>query len=156
MLRSNSALVTAVCAVMLCPALLAQNAEADWEQHLLEGQDFLKKARFPEAERALLKALAKAEKLGRQTWPYALTLNNLACLDTNLGRYAEAERFSRQALELMQRIVRFREGCVRSPVRWESAVGVAFRARIRQAHPYRILGRPLSDRTTDETLFRVS
>ena len=33
-----------------------------------------------------------------------------------------------------------------------SAVGVAFRARIRQAHPYRIPECPLSDRTTDEAL----
>jgi tetratricopeptide (TPR) repeat protein len=104
MLGSNSGLITAVCAVMLCPGLLAENAEAGWEQHLLEGQDLLKKARFREAEEALLKALAKAERLGTETSAYARTLNNLAYLKMNLGRYAKAERFSRQALQLRERI----------------------------------------------------
>src|SRR5438477_10052900 len=39
--------------------------------------------------------------------------------------------------------VSFREGCVRQPF------GVAFRARMRQAHPYRIPEGPLFDRTAD-------
>ena len=45
--------------------------------------------------------------------------------------------------------VSFREGCVRRPA-------VAFRARIRQAHPCRIPERLLSDRTTDEALSLAS
>src|SRR5690349_17696984 len=97
---SKSDVISAVCAVVLCPAVLA-NVEADWEQHLREAQGFINEARFPEAEEALLKALANAERLGAESWPYALTLNNLACLNINLGRYAEAERLSRKALQLM-------------------------------------------------------
>jgi len=86
------------------PRPSAENAEAGWEQHLLEGQDLLKKARFREAEVALLKALEKAQRLGTETSAYARTLNNLAYLKMNLGRYAEAERFSRQALQLREKI----------------------------------------------------
>ena len=63
----------------------------------------------------------------------------------------------RKGLEERYNVVRFREACVRSPVRWESAVGVAFRARgFVKTHPYRIPEGPLSDRTTDEALSRVS
>ncbi len=60
--------------------------------------------RFAEAEVLYLRALAIQKKLYGDRHPsVAITLDNLAMLQLNLGRYAEAEKNLLHALELSRK-----------------------------------------------------
>src|SRR5262245_41792415 len=94
-------LVTAL-ALTSWPGLAAQ--ETPWEKATKAGDQLTMQGRYLEAEKSYLEALAEAEKSGVQDPRLANSLNNLAALYRNQGRYTETLRLLQTALGIWNTI----------------------------------------------------
>src|SRR5262245_51595600 len=75
-----------------------------WQKASSEGKQLRLQGRYAEAEKALLLAVAEAEKLGPENRRLALRLNELAVLYHDTGRLSEAEPPYRRALIIWERV----------------------------------------------------
>jgi tetratricopeptide (TPR) repeat protein len=92
--RRDWILVTAL-ALASWSGLAAQ--ETSWEKATKAGDQLSKQGRYLEAEKSYLEALAAAEKSGVSDPRLANSLNNLAALYRNQGKYTEALRLLQTA-----------------------------------------------------------
>jgi tetratricopeptide (TPR) repeat protein len=76
---------------------------SDWEEYNNSGMAALKQGRYADAEEAFLSALKEAEKFGPQDTRLVTSLNNLAVLYANQGKYAQAEPLHKRALAINEK-----------------------------------------------------
>ena len=75
-----------------------------WKRLVEEGNDSYSRGKSPEAEVKFLAALEEAEKFGEDDARLALTLNNLAAMYHEQGKYTMAEPHYKRALDIRIRI----------------------------------------------------
>jgi CHAT domain-containing protein len=92
---------------MLALALFVSNpafaGEAEWKAHINSGAAAYQRGDYSSAAANLTAALKEAEAFGETDQRLALTLNNLAVVYREQGRYAEAEQLSRRSLAIRER-----------------------------------------------------
>ena len=74
----------------------------DWENIVRSGDELRRSGRYVEAEQNYRAAVQAAEKFGDQDPRLARSLNNLAVIHKELGRYAEAVPLAQRALALWE------------------------------------------------------
>lgn len=72
----------------------------NWKNLVEEGNSSYEKGKIPEAELKFQAALAEAEKFGEHDPRLALTLNNLAAMYHEQGKYTMAEPLYKRALDI--------------------------------------------------------
>lgn len=82
----------------------SQDLTEKWKAMVEEGNDSYAQGKIPEAEVKFLAALEEAEKFGEDDPRLALTLNNLAAMYHEQGKYTMAEPLYKRALDLRIRI----------------------------------------------------
>lgn len=111
MCNQQRTLLTALGALLFPAAVLAQTAAQPspppvlWVGYMELGQTHLREGRFVEAESALLAALHEAKARAANPRVLAATANSLATVNLYLGRYREAELFTRQSLQVLEAAV---------------------------------------------------
>ena len=88
---------------ILCLASFAVAQEPAWEKYTKAGTEAYQRGQYAEAEKQFVAALKEAEKFGAQDPRLATSLNNLATLYINQGKYAEAESLLRRALATFEK-----------------------------------------------------
>ena len=81
----------------------ACDREDDWREYNTAGMKAYQRADYVDAERLLSAALEEAEEFGVEDPRFATSLNNLAGLYQNQGRYAEAEPLYQRALAIREK-----------------------------------------------------
>lgn len=76
----------------------------NWKSLIDEGTSSYEKGKIPEAEVKFLAALEEAEKFGEDDSRLALTLNNLAAMYHEQGKYLMAEPHYKRALDIKMMI----------------------------------------------------
>ena len=97
----------ALCCLGLFNYLAVAEAQADegaFHRYIEQTRAFRLKGEFAEANKAALSAVAEAEKSGRDA-NLATSWNNLGALYCDAGRYAEAEKLLRRALDLWDKVI---------------------------------------------------
>ena len=74
-----------------------------WENYSDAGRERYEQARYAEAEELFFAALKEAESFGEKDTRLATTLNELALLFTDQGKYAEAEPFFQRSLAIREK-----------------------------------------------------
>ncbi len=74
-----------------------------WQTHMAAGDKAYQQGNHPEAEKQLVAALKEAEGFGPQDPRLATTLNNLALLYDDQGKYAEAEPLYQRSLAIVEK-----------------------------------------------------
>ncbi len=100
-IRQRWLVVAGVC-LLLCPAAAGARKSA-WEKFNAAGLEALNEGRLSKAEKKFLAALKKAEGFGTQDPRLATSLNNLAELYREQGKYAEAEPLHQRALAIREK-----------------------------------------------------
>ncbi len=91
---------------LVCLALWPAHAPAQgglWETYMAAATKAYQQGNYPEAEDQLGAALKEAEGFGPQDPRLATSLNNLALLYHDQGRYAEAEPLYERALAIVEK-----------------------------------------------------
>ncbi len=92
--------------LVLFAVLWCANSPADavlWEEHVSAGVTAHQRGQYEEALYQFERALKEAEAFGKQDPGYATTLDNLAAIYCDQGRYAEAEPFYQQSLAILEK-----------------------------------------------------
>ncbi len=84
----------------LWPMVAASAQETRWDSIMADAVKAYQQADYAEAEKLLLAALKEAESFGEQDPRLAASLNNLALLYYNQGKYAQAEPLYQRALAI--------------------------------------------------------
>ncbi len=79
------------------------NEEKRWEGLIAAGETAYQAGRYAEAEKLFLAALKEAEEFGEQDPRLATSLNNLACLYAEQGKFAQAALLLRRALAIREK-----------------------------------------------------
>ena len=74
-----------------------------WETYMDAGDKAYQQGNYPEAEKQLETAVKEAEGFGPQDPRLAVSLNNLAKLYHDQGKYAEAEPFHKRSLAIAEK-----------------------------------------------------
>jgi tetratricopeptide (TPR) repeat protein len=74
-----------------------------WENYTDAGRERDEQAHYAEAEELFFAALKEAESFGEKDTRLATTLNDLALLYTDQGKYAEAEPFFQRSLAIWEK-----------------------------------------------------
>ncbi len=91
-------------AMLVALSLLTACAqETFWEEFYNSGLEAQKQARYAEAEELFFAALKEAESFGEKDTRLATTLNELALLFTDQGKYAEAEPFFQRSIAIYEK-----------------------------------------------------
>lgn len=99
-------LAVAAAAFLSIPASAAGRRDtAIWNRHMTRGQFLYEAGKYDAAARQLKIALATAEKFGPRDIRLASTLNRLADVYHDQGKYAEAEPLYKRSLVLTRRIL---------------------------------------------------
>ncbi len=77
-------------------------SDEEWERYIQTGEEAYQQGRYTDAETSWLAALEQAKKFGDEDTRLATSLNNLALLYSEQGKYAEAEPLARRALEIWE------------------------------------------------------
>lgn len=77
---------------------------SDWKSLVDEGTASYERGKIPEAEVKFLAALEEAEKFGEEDPRLALSLNNLAAMYHEQGKYTLAEPLYKRALDIYEKI----------------------------------------------------
>ncbi|MCH7778425.1 MAG: tetratricopeptide repeat protein [Gemmatimonadetes bacterium] len=83
----------------------APNQGAKWESYITAAQQAYQQADYAEAEKQLEAALKEAEAFGPDDVRLATSLNNLALLYADRGRYAESEPLHQRALAIRETVL---------------------------------------------------
>jgi tetratricopeptide (TPR) repeat protein len=79
------------------------NYGSDWRMHIHLGTAAQKQGHYADAEESFLSALEAAEKFGPEDTRLATTLNDLAAVYYNQGKYAQAEPLYKRALAIREK-----------------------------------------------------
>jgi tetratricopeptide (TPR) repeat protein len=79
------------------------NYGSDWRMHIHLGIAAQKQGHYADAEESFLSALEAAEKFGPEDTRLATTLNDLAAVYYNQGKYAQAEPLYKRALAIKEK-----------------------------------------------------
>ena len=83
----------------------AQAQQETWERHIQASVAAYQQGNYGEAEAQIRLALEAAKAFGPDDLRLATTLNNLAVLYDEQGRYAEAEPLYKRALAIMEQVL---------------------------------------------------
>jgi len=89
--------------IMLTP-VLAEDSDAAWKSDFDAGNAAYGKAQYQEAERLLSKSAAAAEAFGPQNARLAASLNSLALVYDDQGKFTNAESMYKRALSIFENI----------------------------------------------------
>ncbi len=79
-------------------------SDTEWKKLIEEGNASYERGKIPEAELKFLAALEEAEKFGEEDPRLALSLNNLAAMYHEQGKYTMAEPLYLRALDIRKKI----------------------------------------------------
>ncbi|MEE8199617.1 MAG: tetratricopeptide repeat protein, partial [Candidatus Acidoferrales bacterium] len=90
---------------LLCLALwtTAHAQQTQWEKLIGGGMEAYERGRYAEAEKLWLAALKEAETFGGEDPRLATSLNNLAAIYDEQGKYAQAEPLYQRALAIREK-----------------------------------------------------
>ncbi len=103
--HTRLSLVGVLC-VMLVSALFigcGQSTGSPWESYIQAGKAAYEQGNYSEAEKQFLAALQEVENFGPEDTRLATSLNNLALLYHDEGKYAEAEPLYQRALAINEK-----------------------------------------------------
>ena len=92
---------------LVCPALWPAHAAAQgekWENQMHAAFTAFQQGRYATAEIQFLAAIKEADEFGAQDPRLARSLNDLAVVYSNLGRYAEAEPLFKRSLAILEAV----------------------------------------------------
>ncbi len=84
---------------------LAERPKAQWKEHMKEGGKSYHEGRYAEAEKSLQAALKEAERFGPEDQRVFLSLDKLAQLYHDQGKYSEAEPVYGRALAIVEKLL---------------------------------------------------
>jgi tetratricopeptide (TPR) repeat protein len=87
---------------MLMGAVWAAAGDGGWDTHFQSGETLDRAGRYAAAAAEFERALAEAEGFPKTDWRFSVTLHNLGVVYRQLGRYPEAERCYRRAIEAFE------------------------------------------------------
>ena len=95
-------LLAGVLSLLLWPAFTASQ-ETSWEKYMEAAGKAYQQADYVKAEKLVKAALREAEKFGEQDPRFATSLNNLALLYMEQGKYVEAEPLYQRSLAIWEK-----------------------------------------------------
>ena len=87
---------------MLVTGARAGGTDSRWFALVSQGQQLQSQGRLTEAEGVLTRALAEAERFGKDSPQVAAVLDNLANVEVDLAHYLEAERQYRRSVAILE------------------------------------------------------
>jgi len=104
MLRKVSWMLVGILSVVFV-SIQACTQETQWEKHMTTAAKAYQQGRYTDAERSFQATVKEAEAFGPQDPRLATSLNNLAVLYHQQGKYAEAEPLNKRALAIRKRVL---------------------------------------------------
>ncbi len=88
---------------MVFVPLHADTQETQWKKHMDAAEEAYRQGHYGDAEKSIKAALKEAERFGPQDLQLGTTLNNLAELYRDQGKYAEAVPLYKRSLEITEK-----------------------------------------------------
>jgi len=90
---------------MVFVPLHADTQETQWKKHMDAAEEAYRQGHYGDAEKSIKAALKEAERFGPQDLRLGTTLNNLAELYRDQGKYAEAEPLYKRSLVIVVKVL---------------------------------------------------